>query len=375
MIRVLKSAPAAIALSGMLTACGSATFDDGSTGRDSGDAYRGQKVDNLTWFWQCDSAPGIAPVTKNSDVVIMGGGDHRFKSASFDKTPLTFSGKVCPPVMYPRDIIFIIDVSGSMDSNDRRSGNSCGRLKAVEAIINDITKRGADSRFGIVTFSKDVVAKSSAMFSDRTNLFADIAKGGSIVNTLCAATGDTSYGPPLEAAESILRGSRSGAMKEIYFVSDGEPHDTAGPVIAQDLHSPGVSIGGKQVPVSIATVMLGSADDSVLRNQIASTGSDGQPLHVGSVQASNLASTLSKLAENEITDGKMKYRAIGADPWQEISLMQSLKDYSFSVPSLTIDKSVAPNGLEVTFEYRDQHNNTYSSQGKILWTDLPSQTK
>jgi hypothetical protein len=375
MIRIKFSAPIALVCSIILSSCGSATFDDGTKGRVDENAYHGQKVENLTWFWQCESTPREAPKTSNSSVVIEGGGEHRFKSASFDKTPLIFSGKICPPVTYPRDIIFVIDVSGSMDTNDRRSNNSCGRLKAVEAIINDISSRGGDSRYGIVTFDDAVVAKSSAMFSDRANLFADIAKGNSIVNTICDASGDTSYGPPLSAAESIFQGSRSGAMKEIYFISDGEPHDNAGPSIAQKLHSPGVSISGKSTSVSIATVMLGTADDSVLKNQIASVGSDGQPLHVGDVKASNLAAALSKLAANDILDGKMRYRAIGTDPWKEISLMKDLKDYSFSVPSITIDKSVAPNGLEVSFEYRDQHNNTSSEQGKILWTDTPSPSK
>lgn len=360
-------------LAGTLNSCGSATFDGGSTARSSGDAYRGQKVDHLTWFWQCESAPAVAPVTDQSKVVITGGGDHRFKSASFDKTPLQFSGKVCPPATYPRDIVFVVDTSGSMDENDPKVANSCARLKSLEAIINDINRRGGNSRFAIVTFASQVVAKSSAMFGDRSNLFADIARGGSIVNTLCAQSGSTSYGPPLTAAEQILAGGRANAMKEIYFISDGEPYDDEGPAVSKRLQSPGVMVSGKYYPTSIATVMLGGANDSVLRNDIASKSSDGQPLHVGSVQASNLSATLSKLAENEIVDGKMKYRATGGPSWQEISLIPNLKDYSFSLPSITIDRSVAPSGLEVMFEYRDRHNNLYATQGQILWTDLADQ--
>ena len=366
--------PAAVFLSILaFNSCGEATFDGGSTARPSADAYNGLKVDQLTWFWQCDSAPAVAPTTLNNKVVISGGGDHRFKSASFDKTPLQFSGKVCPPVTYPRDIIFVIDTSGSMRDNDPKVSNSCGRLKSVEAIINDVSSRRGDSRYGIITFSDQVVAKSNAMFGDRANLFADMARNGSIVNTLCAAQGDTSYGPPLLAAEQILSGSRPGAMKEIYFISDGEPHDNGGPAVSQRLQSPGVMISGKYYPVSIATVMLGSANDTVLRNEIASKTADGQVLHVGSVQASNLAAAVSKLAENDIVDGKMKYRAKGSTTWLEIPLIPNLRDYSFSLPSITIDKSVAPSGLEVEFEYRDRHNNVYATQGQILWTDLTEQ--
>ena len=371
------------AILSLATACGSAKFGDGSSGKPNGNAtgtpgYTGQKVDQLTWFWQCDSAPASQPATQGGNVVISGSGDHTFKSTSFDKTPLTFSGKVCPPVTYPRDIVFVIDVSGSMVDGFRRVGNdtmvanSCGRLKAVEAIVNDITARGGDSRFGIVTFSTGVVAKSSTMFSDRVNLFADIAKGGNIEDTLCAGISDTSYGEGLGAAEAILSGSRPGAVKEVYFVSDGVPTDgTAGATVAERLKNQGVVIEGKNIPVTLATAMLGPGDDTILKTQIASVDSNGAPMHVGSVQAAQLASTLSKLAENQITEGKMQYRPIGTDPWQEISLTQSLKDYSFSVPSITLDKSVAPKGLEVTFEYRDKKKNVYSSQGRILWSDAP----
>lgn len=369
------------AVVGLIAACGSAKFNDTTGKSKTADGWHGQNVDRLTWFWQCDSAPAPQPATQDGNVVIVGSGDHTFKSTSFDKTPLIFSGKVCPPVTYPRDIIFVIDVSGSMADGWKQPGNdpmatgSCGRLKAVEAIVNDINARGGDSRFGIVTFANVVKAKSSKMWSEKSNLYRDIDGGGKIEDTLCAGSLGTSYGAGLGAAEAILTGSRPGAVKEIYFISDGvpdEPDETAGPTVAARLNSQGVIVsGGQKTPVSIATVMLGTGDDTILKTQIASVDSSGAPMHVGSVQAAQLASTLSKLAENQITEGKMQYRPIGTDPWQEISLTQSLKDYSFSVPSITLDKSVAPKGLEVTFEYRDKKKNVYSSQGRILWSDAP----
>jgi len=366
----------------LLNSCGSASFDSGTSGRPNGNAtgtpgYTGQKVDQLTWFWQCESSPASHAATQGGHVVIEGDGDHTFKSKSFDKTPLVFSGKVCPPVTYPRDIVFVIDVSRSMDGwgakgNDPLTGKSCGRLKAVEAIVNDITARGGDSRFGIVTFSTGVEAKSTTMYPSRASLFADISKGGNIEDTLCAGIDGTNYGDGLGAAEAMLSGSRDGAMKEIYFVSDGEPTDvSAGPDAAKRLKAGIITNGGKNTPVTIATTMIGTGDDTVLKSQIASLDSNGVPLHARSVQAGQLASTLSKLAENKITEGKILYRPIGSDPWQEISLSPDIKDYSFSLPSITLDMSVAPKGLEVTFEYRDQKKNVYSSQGRILWSEIP----
>ena len=359
----------------LYTSCGSdAKFNSGN-GKSTSNAtngYTGQKIENLTWFWQCDSAPATLPETAGGNVVVSGPGEHKFKPSSFDKTPLIFSGKICPPVTLPRDIVFVIDVSGSMGGTggaDPALNKSCGRLKAVESIIDDIVSRGGDARFGIVTFSTGVTARSSTMFGDRTNLFTDLSGSGSISDALCRAVGGTEYGAGLKAAESILSAGRSDAIKELYFVSDGEPEDTTGPALAARFKSPGLSIAGKSIPVTIGTAMLGSGNDSILKNDIASKDISGAPLHVGSVQAGNLASTLSKLAANEILEGLMKYRVVGVDDWTEINFTPSIINYNFSVPSITIDRTIAPAGLEVKFEYRDQHNNKYASEGKILWLD------
>jgi|694.fasta_scaffold38533_3 hypothetical protein len=352
----------------LMTSCGSARFDSGTNARDDDAYYQGQDVDQLTWFWQCKSSPAPAPAGYKSNVVIQGAGDHKFLSSSFSKTPLILSGKVCPPSTYPRDIVFVIDVSGSMagwSGNDPKVNNSCGRLRAVQSIIDGIADAGGDAQFAIVTFSSGVMAKSSSMYATSSSLFGDVGKGGSIANTLCAASGETNYGSGLSAAEDILSGSRSGAIKEIYFVSDGEPTDSNGPVVADRLKKTGIlDETGKRVPVSIATVMLGSADDSKLRELTSKP-----EMHAGAVAAGDLAEVLGELAKNDIVEGSIKYRPIGSDYWEEISLMDKLQAYSFSIPAATIDSDSAPKGLEVSFEYRDQHDNLYSEEGKILWSD------
>jgi uncharacterized protein YegL len=359
------------AILGMFAGCGSAKFDSGTNARDSDAHYQGQNVEQLTWFWQCKSSPSLAPAGLKSKVVIEGGGEHKFKSTSFSGTPLIFSGKVCPPTTYPRDIVFVIDVSGSMagwGGNDPKINNSCGRMKAVQSIIQSISGNGGNAQFAIVTFSSGVAAKSSAMYSTPASLYGDIAKNGALADTLCAASGGTNYGSGLSAAEDILSGSRSGSIKEIYFVSDGEPTDSAGPAVASRLKKPGVlDETGKRVPVSIATVMLGDANDDKLL-ELASK----PEMHAGAVAAGDLAQVLGKLAENDIVDGRMKYRPIGEDTWDEINLMDKLQAYTFSVPAMNIDRVSAPDGLEVSFEYRDQHDNIYLDEGKILWTDLSS---
>lgn len=355
-----------------LNSCGSARFDGGTSARNDDAYYNGQDVEQLTWFWQCKSSPAPAPAGFKSNVVIQGGGKHKFFASSFSKTPLIFSGKVCPPSTYPRDIVFVIDVSGSMagwGGNDPKVNNSCGRLRAVQAIIDGIGSAGGDAQFAIVTFSSGVMAKSSSMYATTSSLFGDVAKSGSIANTLCAASGDTNYGAGLVAAEDILSGSRAGAIKEIYFVSDGEPTDNNGPTVADRLKKTGVlDEDGKRVPVSIATVMLGSANDEKIRELTSKP-----EMHAGAVSAGDLADVLGELAKNDIVEGKIKYRPIGRDYWDEIMLMDKLQDYSFSVSASVIDQEIAPNGLDVSFQYRDQHDNIYSEEGQILWSEKPSQ--
>jgi hypothetical protein len=148
-------------------------------------------------------------------------------------------------------------------------------------------------------------------------------------------------------------------------VSDGEPTDSNGPVVADRLKKTGIlDENGKRVPVSIATVMLGSADDTKLRELTSKP-----EMHAGAVSAGDLAEVLGELAKNDIVEGSIKYRPIGSDYWEEISLMDKLEAYSFSVPASNIDEDTAPEGLEVSFEYRDQHDNVYSEEGKILWSD------
>lgn len=370
----------------LLTSCGSADFQSGGSGGSAKPTPAPPAdvglttIESLTWFWQCASDPASAPSSKGRNLVINGEGSHSIsaKAISESGVPLTISGRVCPPTKYPRDIIFVIDVSGSMSTspgNDVRTGSAqagytCGRLQAVDAIIANIAAQGGDVRYGIVTFNDVVVKKSSATFSDRANLFADIAAGSTPDSVLCTGVGGTNYSQGLSGAQTLLQNSRPGALKEIYFVSDGLPNaadENPSKALATKLKTEGVSVQGTLTPVKIATVMLGAASSAELQ-PMASLDKKGASMHANASDASKLAATLSSLAANDIDDGVVRYRATGSDKWTEVALKPNMKGYDFAMPAFQLIPSSVPNGLDLEFEYRDNHNNKFLNKGNIVWS-------
>lgn len=367
-----------------LTSCGSSDFESVTGPRSTDQTPKKPETNtpppvsptvsltSLNWYWQCASDPGTFPASSASNGVVQDGGDHIFSQTNFAfNVPVTMSGRICPPAKYPRDIVLVIDVSGSMggaSGNDKLKNSTCGRLAAVEAIVNNIGSQGNDARFAIVTFSNSIKAQSTAMFADKKSLYADISGSKELSAVLCQSDGGTAYGQGMSGAEKILSSSRSVATKEIYFISDGAPEDGSdGADIAQRLKTTGVSIKDKSMPVQVASILLGNQTDGAKLKELASVGVDAKPLYALATDASQLASTLSALAANDIDSGTIKYRAIGSTTWTEVSLKGLIKDYNFSIPAFNASTQTAPLGLEASFEYRDLHNNVYSSGGTLKW--------
>jgi hypothetical protein len=318
----------------------------------------------LTWFWQCESQVVEPPAGTEESPVVEGQGPHSFIPEKLQGTPITLQGNLCPPEALDRDIVFVIDISGSMNGNDPLVGNSCGRLDAVKKVLSNVP--AGIGEFGVVLF-QDTAATSTALFTSEADLFTDLAAGGAIETVLCQQGGGTNYQAAINAASGLLAMGRENASKEIYFVSDGQPNlGESGVVEATNLKTNGVNINGKQIPATFATVMLGGQDD-VLESQIASLDSNGAPLHAYVKDADQLATTLADLASNDISGGSLKYRAIGATDWTSLDLMTHLNGFEFVLPSFTIEEAVAPDGIEVEYEYFDQRGNRFSSAGILLW--------
>lgn len=375
---------------GILASCGSdTTFSGEGTGRKNPppppNADITTELTGVNWVMECENELTAKRSDKKTDVVVKGKGKHEFDKKKFSKEiPVTISGKVCHPVKYPRDIVIVIDVSGSMALSGSGNGNDpmdasgrCGRLNAVETLVDSIAAQGGDAKFGIVTFSSSVVSASKTMSTDKTSLFAEISQSGTIGSVLCAAEGGTSYGAGLTSASSMLAYGRSDTIKEIYFVSDGAPEDgLIASAIAANLKANGVGSSGKAAPVQIATVMIGASDASILKS-LASIDKSGKPLHADGIQASQLAQTLSGLAANDIDDGVVKYRAVGTQKWTEVPLKANMKGYDFEIPPFNFDAKSAPNGIELRIEYKDLHNHSYVTESVIAWqkTSERNQTK
>lgn len=364
-----------------LSSCGSATEFGGGNAKNS-DATKTEAKEppgsedpavldepytNLTWFWQCDAQPVEAPKAQSDqEVVVEGQGPHQFPPEKLAGTKVTLAGHLCPPTQVPRDIVFVIDTSGSMIDNDPRVGDTCGRLNAVKSAIASVPKGAA--KFGLATFNSDLDRSSTAMFDDEASLFADVSAGGNIADVLCNQSGGTNYDAGLTRAQALLQGGRANAAKEVYLVSDGQPtlgQDGIG--LATTLKTSGILIGGNSVKVSIATIML-AGFDTVLENFIASRDSNGKPLHAFAAQTGELTKILTQLADNALVRGELRYRPIGGKNWQTLNLMDYLKDgFNFSLPSFTIDMNDAPMGIEMSYEYFDKRDNMYSGGGKLVW--------
>ena len=324
----------------------------------------------LTWDLPCDGtvdAPETTPDGK--PVVFIGGGDHKVPKADVAMHPIVFSGKVCHTADSKRDIMLVVDVSGSMNDNDPRRVNSCARLRAMDQVLQ-IAASSKINQFKVATFSSAVAYSSSRFFDNAQDLYADLAPGGNVADVICAETSGTNYTAGLQEAWSQLSLGRGDALKEVFFLSDGAPdRGKEGVEIADQLKSGGITIDGKHIKTTIATVMMGGANDDILKNKIASKSPDGTVLHARA-DASNLAEILGQLAQNGIQSGYLNYRALtsaGEGKWERVDLRPYLKSGGFILPSMAVNPNTVGMGVEIRLEYYDRAGQKYVVSGRLLW--------
>ena len=308
--------------------------------------------------------------------IAYGKGDYSIPMTINDVITIKIEGVFCPPEKLKRDVLFVVDVTGSMgtsvsssppstdENHDPSSGGECGRSRAVEKAIASFPDNG-EVKFAVITFSDEVVKKSSAFYDTESQLFSgdDLA-----LSDLCDALGGTNYDAPLQESLNLFQKGRADATKEIYFISDGEPNMGDGKDIAKKLKETGVPIGGSTIPVTIATLML-QGNDQVLRDFIASHDQDNQPLHARVENVSELEIVLANLAFNKIMRGEMRYRPIGSTAdFTTVRLDRCDENPLFSVPPMEFSIDTAPEGFELFYTYWDRLTHEYKNAGTLNWT-------
>ncbi len=263
-------------------------------------------IETVNWSWNCGTKSETVPTGQAYNLT--NEGPHAINSSLMaPQIQLNVSGQACPTLQLARDIVFVVDVSGSMDAIDPLVNGSCNRLRALEAAIKGIGENGA-SEFSVLTFDDQLQDSTSKFFKNLNDIYADIKKSvkrsnsGTSADFLCHAGGGTDYAKALIQARKLLQTGIADSLKQIVFVSDSAPSPgMEGLEVTKDLKNVGITISGKNTPVSIATLMLGTDDDSVLKYQIASTDTSGFPLHRKVVDVSELASVMTLLSQNFIT--------------------------------------------------------------------------
>lgn len=367
-----------IVLGTTLTACGSqAEFTGGQSKRGSSDVVNpnnpGQglpvadKFAAMNWFWSCQSSPDAnkGKQVSNDRIDLYGEGTFTFEKDAVNDVPLTFKGELCRPEQMPRDIVFVIDVSGSMSQNDPVVQQTCGRLDAVRSVLQKYANE--KTQFALVTFQSSRMAVSKNFGKNGDEMLAAAGSSDPLA-TICGAAGGTNYQDGLLAAETLLQGGRSGATKEVYFISDGAPSlNKTGEDVAARLRQNGITLSNVKSDVTIATIMLAGTDDSILSQKIASAGTDGKPLHARIAQANQLTDTLAKMANNSIVAASLSIRPIGTENWTVTDIMTVQKDFSFELPSQLLNPLTNPDGLEVKFSYREASGKEINNFGKIVF--------
>lgn len=344
---------------------------------------------SVTWLWQCQ--PGGDPVQQlgAGEFKVHGGGDFHLAINPRKPLQLTFNGDFCPSQNMKRDIVFLIDVSGSMHDNDKGDSHldpdlqsettptTCNRYVALKKTIEQFPTNGF-IQFGVVTFDDAVDFKSSKLFSSENEFMEDVSPVNP-AGDLCKWDGATNYTKALQGAGELLAKGRPDATKEIFFVTDGEPFGGDNEIVdgidaAKALKGKGVTVGGNTIPVTIATFMLDNGDPKILKNDIASTDQDNKPLHVDVGQSQKLAETLAILAINKIMKARLKIRPSCEVPddtcdhkWTVLDIPPPTKDLNFGLAPLQLDIGSYANGLEVSYEIWDRLSHKYENHGTLTW--------
>ena len=349
------------------------------------------RYDSIDWYFPCPfDAPDnpnrlVVPAQTNPRKIILSGvGPFEFVKEDMAHVPVTVHGRVCPWKLVHRDVVFVIDVSGSMSDQDPlvdgpagSDTKTCGRLEALKAILAKMP--AGITSFGVVTYDDSVEKNSSKLFKTKAELFDDLtgtASGAPKIETIICLNADgTTYSAGLNGAAEVLKKGEQNATKEIIFLSDGEPDDgNRARILAENLKTQGINTGGRQQTVSIATVFLGTEApaDKVLETMasVDKTKIPPKPIYAEAKDAELLAEILGKMIDNNKLQGSNVVQGGDAasssrttiDVFKDIDAKNQFVTAPFV---LQLDRAQANYVLD--FSYWDTMQNRSSYPGKIQW--------
>lgn len=272
---------------------------------------------------------------------------------------LWISSDLCQKKDVTRQVAIIVDASGSMQANDPRTGDQCGRLRAVEALIQS---GGPQRSYALITFADTVIFSNRQFYDNLSQIKADMTSFGGSADILCDAQTTTHYDAALDRARDLFERTEPADFREIYFVSDGAPSEGhAGLAIADELKS--------EQGITLVAIMLGSRD-RILEDQLASRDRRQQPYFERVDQAGKLTKTLADLAaraENRVVKADVFIKGLTNGMTLSFSGFDYPKGQGFALPPITLDQKKEPLGYEVRYQYRLSDDTEYIQTKTYRW--------
>jgi Ca-activated chloride channel family protein len=196
----------------------------------------------------------------------------------------------------PREIVFVIDNSGSM------GGTSITQAKA--SLLYALGRLKPQDRFNVIRFDHTM----EAVFRDTVAAdVANISRARSFVSSI-EASGGTEMVPPMKAALTDRRGETSQYLRQVVFLTDGEIGNE------QELFDTIAAMRGRS---RVFMVGIGSSPNTFLMTRAAEIGR-GTFTHIGSVDQvqERMQELIAKLESPAVTGLTANYSggAIDATP-------------------------------------------------------------
>jgi len=335
-----------------------------------------QSYKSAIWHMPCD-AREAAP---DPGQIVITGPSFDSVRENFGGTRMIFQGKVCSPETYPRDVVFVIDVSTSMGYTtvDQPVNGSCKRLANLESMLQGLP---AGSRFGVVTFEESVVAASKKLHTTKADLYAELTQNGSvpISDVICRWDGRSYFDLALSSAEDLLEKGRAGKVqKEIILMSDGDAeeadisnpnsHHSLGLALATKLKTIGVKAGGSEIKVQIAGLRADAPQFDKFLAQAVSPDMNGNAMVADISKSADIGARMNAFSLGVLDNAKITYGPTGSTSRITIDLKQSLAaDFTFRIDNgpLVLDRQQA--GYEATIEYADTRGNKTTKASRLNW--------